>query len=124
MSEEDQRLNRGTEDNLCIQIRGLSFDGEDTYIEVPTDGEWHHIVFSSDAIGVSDHPFDGEVIMFDRALDADEVEEAYRREPPAGGADRVLSREEIEALFELVKNHPEIKSWEIKKNILYLEVEE
>ena len=39
-------------------------------------------------------------------------------------ADRVLSAEEYVALRELLANHPEIKSWWMKNNILYLEVED
>ena len=42
---------------------------------------------------------------------------------PVGEADRCLSIEEIENLDKLRKNHPEIKSWWIKNNILYLEVD-
>jgi len=39
-------------------------------------------------------------------------------------ADRVLSAEEYAALRELLDNHPEIKSWWLKNNVLYLEVED
>ena len=116
MREED------IEDDLCIHIQGpISFDGED-YIEVPADGEWHHIVFTGNANGVNDHPFDGEIIMYNRMLSEDEVREIYLE--LMGGADKVLSREEIEAIYELLKNHPEIKFWKIENNILYLVVEE
>ncbi|MCD6213388.1 MAG: hypothetical protein J7J46_00240 [Candidatus Desulfofervidus sp.] len=41
-----------------------------------------------------------------------------------GHADRILTAEEYAVLRELLTNHPEIKSWWIKNNILYLEVEE
>ena len=41
-----------------------------------------------------------------------------------GHADRILTVEEYVALRELLANHPEIKSWWIKNNILYLEVVE
>jgi len=39
-------------------------------------------------------------------------------------ADRVLSKEEIENIYKLLSNHSGIKSWQIKNNILYLEIEE
>jgi len=39
-------------------------------------------------------------------------------------ADRVLSAEEYATLRELLDNHPEIKSWWLKNNVLYLEVED
>ena len=42
---------------------------------------------------------------------------------PVGEADRCLSIEEIKNLDKLRKNHPEIESWWIKNNILYLEVD-
>jgi len=41
-----------------------------------------------------------------------------------GHADRILTAEEYVALRELLAKHPEIKSWWIKNNILYLEVED
>jgi len=137
MREED------IEDDLCIHIQGpFSFEGEDTCIEAPVDGErsrvvftingheipadgrWHHVVFAGDPREISSHLFDGEVIMYNRALSEDEVREIYLE--LMGGADRVLSREEIEAVYELLnlKNHPEIKFWKMENNILYLVVEE
>jgi len=39
---------------------------------------------------------------------------------PIGEADRCLLIEEIKNLDKLRKNHPEIESWWIKNNILYL----
>ena len=41
-----------------------------------------------------------------------------------GHADRILTVEEYATLRELLNNHPEIKDWWIKNNILYLEVME
>ena len=123
MSERNQQVEEQTED-LCIHIQGpISFDGENTYIEVPADGEWYHIVFTGDANGVNEHPFDGEIVVCNRALSEGEVEEACH-EPPMGSADKVLSPEEIEAIYELLTNHPEIKWWQIRENVLYLKVEE
>jgi len=117
MREED------IEDDLCIHIRGLSFDGNNTYIEVPADGEWRHIVFTGNANEVNDYPFDGEIVVCNRAPSEGEVEEACH-EPPMGSADKVLSPEEIEAVYELLTNHPEIKWWQIRDNVLYLEVKD
>jgi len=105
-----------TED-LCIHVQGLSFDGSNTYIEVPADGEWHHIMFTGNANEVDELSIDGMIL---RILGEDEVREAYSM--PSGWADRKLSQKEIEIINELLANHPEIKSWWIKNNILYLEV--
>jgi len=41
-----------------------------------------------------------------------------------GHADRILTAEEYVALRELLNNHPEIKSWWIKNNVLYLVIED
>ena len=123
MSEQNRRLNEEMEDNLRIHIQGpISFDGEDTYIEVPADGEWHHIVFSGNAEEISELFIDGVVIYNNTTLGVDEVEDGSH-EDLASRLDQVFVHERID-LSELLKNHPKIKSWEIKNNILYLEVEE
>ena len=116
MSERNQQVEDQTED-LCINIQGLSFDGSNTYIEVPADGEWHHIAFTGNADEVDGLSIDGMIL---RTLTEDEVREAYSM--PSSWADRELSRKELEAINEFLANHPEIKSWWIKNNILYLEV--
>ena len=41
-----------------------------------------------------------------------------------GHADRILTVEEYATLRELLNNHPEIKSWWIKNNVLYLVIED
>ena len=41
-----------------------------------------------------------------------------------GHADRILTVEEYATLRELLNNHPEIKSWWIKNNVLYLVMED
>jgi len=42
---------------------------------------------------------------------------------PIGEADKSLSMKEIEILNELKRNHPEIREWWIRNNILYLEID-
>jgi len=107
-----------TED-LCIHVQGLFFDGSNTYIEVPTDGEWHHIVFSGNANEVNELSIDGMIL---RTLSEDEVREAYSMS--CGWSDRELPQKELEVINELLANHPEIKSWWIKNNVLYLVMED
>ena len=127
-----------TED-LCIHVQGLSFDGSDTYIEVPTgeerprvvftvngheipaDGQWHHIAFTGNANEVDEFSVDG-VIIYSTTLNEDEVRGAYFT--ASGWSDRKLSQKELETINEFLANHPEIKSWWIRDNILYLVVDD
>ena len=66
------------------------------------------------------------VEVYNRALSDDEVRDAFSGDFPVFGnyADRVLSKEELETIHSLLNNHSEIKTWQIKNNILYLEIEE
>jgi len=66
-------------------------------------------------------PPNGEVIRY-RILGEAKVRTAYLES--SGWADRKLLREESKAIHDLLRDHPEIKSWWIKNNILYLVVEE
>jgi len=66
-------------------------------------------------------PSNGEVIRY-RILGEAKVRTAYLES--SGWADRKLSQEEIKAIHDLLRDHPEIKSWRIKNNVLYLEVDE
>ena len=123
MSERNRQAEERTEDELCIRFEvPLSFDGESTYIEIPADGEWHHIEFMGNANEVDELSIDG-VVMYSTALTEDEVREAYC-DTRGGFADRVLSPNEIAVIHKLLSNHPEIKSWWVRNNILYLVVED
>jgi len=109
---------RGSEE-LCIQVN-VNFNGTNDYIEIPADGEWHLTGY-----------YDGNVVfdnieVYNRALSEDEIRDAFSGDFPVFGnyADRVLSKEEVENIFRLLSDHPEIKSWQIKNNILYLEDDE
>ena len=131
MSERNQQAEERTED-LCIHIQGpISFDVEG-YIEVPTDGEWHNVVLTGNANEIDEIFIDGDIeasipeyhITW-RYVTSSTSSEALTEEGfYSPYADRVLSAEEYAALRELLDNHPEIKSWWLKNNILYLEVED
>ena len=102
-------------EELCIQVN-VNFNGNNDYIEIPTDGEWHLIGY-----------YDGNVVfdnveVHNRALSEDEISDAFSIF--GNYADRVLSKEELEIIHKFLTDHPEIKSWQIKNNILYLEIEE
>ena len=106
-------------EELCIQVN-VNFNGNNDYIEIPADGEWHLIGY-----------YDGNVVfdsveVYNRALSEDEIRDAFSGDFPVFGnyADRVLSKEETEIIYRLLSDHSEIKSWQIKNNILYLEVDE
>jgi len=106
-------------EELCIQVN-VNFNGNNDYIEIPADGEWHLIGY-----------YDGNVVfdsveVYNRALSEDEIRDAFSGDFPVFGnyADRVLSKEETEIIYRLLSDHSEIKSWQIKNNILYLEIEE
>jgi len=106
-------------EELCIQVN-VNFNGNNDYIEIPADGEWHLIGY-----------YDGNVVfdsveVYNRALSEDEIRDAFSDAFSIFGnyADRVLSKEELEIIHKLLTDHPEIKSWQIKNNILYLEIDE
>ena len=106
-------------EELCIQVK-VNVNGNNDYIEIPADGVWHLIGY-----------YDGNVV-FDsvevhiRALSEDEIRDAFSGDFTVFGnyADRVLSKEELEIIHKFLNDHSEIKSWQIKNNILYLEVDE
>jgi len=109
---------RGSEE-LSIQVN-VNFNGNDEYIEIPADGEWHLTGY-----------YDGNVVfdsveVYNRVLSEDEIRDAFSGDFSVfeNYADRVLSKEELEIIHSLLNDHSEIKSWEIKNNILYLEIEE
>jgi len=106
-------------EELCIQVN-VNFNGNNDYIEIPADGEWH-------LIGCYDENvvFDS-IEVYNRALSEDEIRDAFSDAFSIFGnyADRVLSKEELEIIHKLLTDHPEIKSWQIKNNILYLEIDE
>ena len=106
-------------EELCIQVN-VNFNGDDDYIEIPADGEWHLTGYYDGNV-----EFDS-VEVYNRALSEDEIRDAFSGDFPVFGnyADRVLSKEEVESIFRLLNDHPEIKSWQIRNNILYLEVDE
>ena len=106
-------------EELCIRVK-VNFNGNNDYIEIPADGVWHLIGY-----------YDGNVVfdsveVYNRALSEDEIRDAFSGDFPVFGnyADRVLSKKEIEIIHRLLSDHPEIKSWQIRNNILYLEIEE
>jgi len=75
--------------------------------------------------------YDGNVVfdsveVHNRALSEDEIRDAFSGDFTVFGnyADRVLSKEELEIIHKFLNDHSEIKSWQIKNNILYLEVDE
>jgi len=106
-------------EELCIRVK-VNFNGNNDYIEIPADGVWHLIGY-----------YDGNVVfdsveVYNRALSDDEIRDAFSGDFPVFGnyADRALSKEEVENIFKLLNDHSEIKSWQFKNNILYLEIEE
>ncbi len=110
---EQQNESTAQEEELNFRVC-ISFDDINDYIEIPADGEWHLISYFD---GIAD-----DVIVHNRALSEDEISDACSLF--GGYADRVLSKEEFEIIYKLLTNHPEIKSWQIRNNILYLEVDE
>ncbi|RLG35343.1 hypothetical protein DRN97_00090 [Methanosarcinales archaeon] len=76
------------------------------YTEAPANFVWYRITWRYDTSSASSEAL---------------TEEGYYI---PSHADRILTAEEYAALRELLANHPEIKSWWIKNNILYLEVED
>ena len=106
-------------EELSIQVN-VNFNGSNDCTEIPADGKWH-LTGYYDENAVFDN-----VEVYNRALSEDEIRDAFNGDFPVFGnyADRVLSKEEVENIFRLLSDHPRIKSWQIKNNILYLEIEE
>ena len=98
-------------EELCIQV---SINGNDNYIEIPVDGEWHLVGYCDE-----DVVFDS-IEVHSRVLSEDEISDVFQ--VFGNYADRVLSKEEIETIHKLLTSHSEIRSWQIRNNILYLEV--
>ena len=114
MSEQNRRINE--QDNPRIYVQGqLPFDGIDTSIEVPADGQWHRVEFMGNANEVDELS----IRVIPRAPSENHVFSG--RILSCGWADKPLSPKEIEAINELLVNHPEIKFWWLKNNVLYLE---
>jgi|GEM_PF-3634092 len=102
-------------EELYIQVK-VNFNGNNDYIEIPADGVWHLIGY-----------YDGNVVfdsveVYNRAFSEDEIRDAFSIF--GNYADRVLSKEELEIIHKFLNDHSEIKSWQIKNDILYLEVDE
>ena len=114
MSEEEN-ASTTQEEELNLQVC-INFNSRDDYIKIPADGEWHLIGY-----------YDGNVVfdsveVHNRALSEDEISDAFSIF--GNYADRVLSKEELEIIHKFLNDHSEIKSWQIKNDILYLEVDE
>jgi len=85
------------------QVVSASNESSGPYTEAPIDNVYYHITWYYD--------------ISSEAL----TEEGYYI---PGHADRILTVEEYATLRELLNNHPEIKSWWIKNNVLYLVIED
>jgi len=106
---------RGESLTLELTVQApINFNGSSDYIEIPADGEWYFISYYNE---IAD-----DIVIHNRVLSEDEISNAYSLF--GSYADRALSKEELEIVHELLVNHPEIKSWRIKNNILYLEIGE
>ena len=90
------------------------FDEIDSYVN--TDETGNYIVINTDE---SSSPIEYRITWY-RALSTETVAEEGYYIPDH--ADHLLSVEEYSVIRELLANHPEIKDWWIKNNILYLEV--
>ncbi len=99
---------------------GIEFDGNN-YVEIPAfKFVGYHITGDSENFSIAEIT-ENEVTVFNRALSSEEIEDLYfHTNFFCGSADRVLTDEEYSVLHDLLKNHPEIKSWAIKNNILYI----
>ncbi len=112
---EQRNVSTPQEEELNFQAHS-SLNSVNDYIEIPADGEWHSIIYCD-----GDITFDS-IEVHNRALSEDEISDAFSIF--GNYADRVLSKEELEIIHKFLTNHSEIKSWQIKNNILYLEIEE
>ena len=110
---------QGRRTSLTLEVNvqaPLNFNGDSDYIEIPSNGEWHLTGY-----------YDGNVVfdsveVYNRALSEDEIRSTLS--VFGNYADRVLSKKEIEIIHRLLSDHSEIKSWQIRNNILYLEIDE
>ena len=90
------------------------------YIVPSSNEEWHTIaLFPSGADEIRELPVDV-VVTYSRTVGKDRVKKAYIES--RGQADRELSEKEIEVIYKLLRNHPEIQSWWLKDNVLHLEI--
>jgi len=112
---EQRNVSTLQEEELNFQAH-ISLNSVGYYVEIPANGEGHPIIHYN-----GDITFDG-IGIHNRALSEDEISDAFSIF--GNYADRVLSKEELEIIHKFLSNHPEIKSWQIKNNILYLEIEE
>ncbi len=112
---EQRNTSTPQEEELNFQVH-ISLNSLDDYVEIPANGEWHSIIYYD-----GDITFDS-IEVHNRAPSEDEISDAFSIF--GNYADRVLSKEEVESIFRLLNDHPEIKSWQIRNNILYLEIEE
>jgi len=108
-----------SEQNLMFE--GVHFSGTTNNYIVPSGNEeWHTIaLFPGGADEIKELPVDV-VITYSKTVGKDRVKKAYIES--RGRADRELSEKEIEVMYELLKNHPEIQSWRLKNNVLHLEI--
>ncbi len=112
---EQRNVSTPQEEELNFQAH-ISLNSVDYYVEIPANGEWHSIIYYD-----GDITFDS-IEVHNRAPSEDEITDAFSIF--GNYADKVLSIEELEIIHKFLTDHPEIKSWQIKNNILYLEVEE
>ena len=112
---EQRNVSTPQEEELNFQVH-ISLNSLDDYVEIPANGEWHSIIYYD-----GDITFDS-IEVHNRALSEDEISDAFSIF--GNYADRVLSKEELEIIHELLSNHSEIRSWQIRNNVLYLEVDE
>ena len=112
---EQRNVSTLQEEELNFQAH-ISLNSVGYYVEIPANGEGLPIIHYN-----GDITFDG-IGIHNRALSEDEISDAFSIF--GNYADRVLSKEEVESIFRLLNDHPEIKSWQIRNNILYLEVDE
>jgi len=112
---EHRNVSTPQEEELNFQPH-ISLNSVSYYVEIPANGEGHSInYFDGDII------FDG-IGIHNRALSEDEISDVFSIF--GNYADRVLSKEELEIIHKFLNDHSEIKSWQIKNDILYLEVDE
>ena len=100
---QDQQVEGRIDYDPCIQVPGLTSPDSYSIYEASIPEyriTWHYVTSSTSSEALTEEGFYSPY------------------------ADRVLSAEEYAALRELLANHPEIKSWWLKNNVLYLEVED
>jgi len=77
-------------EELCIQVC-INFNGNDDYIEIPVDGEWHLVGYCDE-----DVVFDS-IEVHSRVLSEDEISDVFQ--VFGNYADRILSKEESETIL-------------------------